>query len=397
MIIRKAAHKAAVGIGLFALLCGCAGPAASDEKPGPLAFAPKAPSTLPATAPSAEAGGSDPQSVERRAAAQAKAIDELLAARNTPPVAGNSLNDATPPDPAAPPVPIERPRPPAAIAPAAADQPPAVVPPVAQTPPVDEPVKPPIPNTPVSVLPNDQPPVRAPAPGQPRPAASGLEQIINDRAGQNPRDVSAQLDQQLLLLLKGEAVPTPQTMAGMAPDDREMLTTLMDGISNFRAGVAADANALMARKIRPLADMADRLKSESDLTLSNAVLCSKVVMFGTYVPFDPPKVAAMTRSNVVVYCEVSNFVSTLDEKGQYFTKLHEDIVLYTETGLPVKTLYGKNLVDVSRSRRHDFFLACAVEIPGTLSTGRHVIKVTVVDQNANHVAETTIPLAVIAN
>jgi len=396
-------RSAVSGFGMLVLLAGCAQPtpparpAPPPPKPVPIAPPAKpAPATTPAPTVSDEnvsnLGANDPQSVERRAAAQAKAIEELLASRGAPPAEnGPAVADAVPP----PPVPTPAPSGPApsGVEPLKPLPPIQPSPAPAAEPPPEDPTKT-ASNTALSVG-TDQPPVR-PTQVAPPKQSDGFAQMVEDKARQNPRDVVAQLDQQLLALVRGQSVPTPETLTGLAADDRELLTTLLDGVSNFRATVATDPNMLMTRKIQPLVAMADRLKSQADLSLGKAMLCTNVKTFGLYTPIDPPRFTAMTPVEVISYVEVSNFVSKPDDQNQFTTRLHQDLVLYSESGLAVKTLDNSNVNETSRSQRHDYFLAKKFWLPPGLGVGRYVIKVTVVDQNAAHVAETTIPISVIA-
>jgi len=394
-------RSAAGGFGMLVLLAGCAQPTpparpAPPSQPVPIAPPPAKPAPAPTTtapaAPEQNTAGlsaNDPQSVERRAAAQAKAIEELLAARSEPP-ADNAVADSTPGiTEALPPTPPALP--PTRLKPLPPIPSPAATPSV--EPPPEDPTKT-ASNTALSVG-ADQTPAR-PVQVAPQRQPEGFAQQIEDRARQNPRDVVAQLDGQLLGLIRGQSVPTPETLTGLAADDRELLTTLLDGISNFRAAVATDPNMLMTRKIQPLVAMADRLKSQADLTLGKAMLCTNVKTFGLYTPIDPPRFTAMTPVEVISYVEVSNFVSKPDDQNQFTTRLHQDLVLYSESGLAVKTLDNSNVNETSRSQRHDYFLAKKFWLPPGLGVGRYVIKVTVVDQNAAHVAETTIPISIVA-
>ena len=55
-----------------------------------------------------------------------------------------------------------------------------------------------------------------------------------------------------------------------------------------------------------------------------------------------------------------------------------------------------SVIDLCRNRRRDFFLADRLTIPASLPAGRYVLKVTVVDDLANRVAESTIPVTIAA-
>lgn len=250
-------------------------------------------------------------------------------------------------------------------------------------------------NTPLVVT-NDPAPV-VPVSGSSIPpvAVDSLEQKLARRAREYPRDLPSQLDFQLLLFTKDEPVPRNADLAGLTSEDRELLTTLMDGLTNFRNAVRADNNLLMNRKIRPLLDMSDRLRTRADLSIPNALLCREVRGFGTYTPLETARFEAGKAHKVIVYSEVENFSSVLNDKNLWETRLEQELVLYTESGLPVweeKT----PTTDLCRNRRTDFFIARIITLPANLTLGRYVLKVSITDPQAGRIAETSIPLAVVA-
>jgi hypothetical protein len=80
------------------------------------------------------------------------------------------------------------------------------------------------------------------------------------------------------------------------------------------------------------------------------------------------------------------------------TKISEEEVLYTESGLPIwpGKPVPRTIADQSRNRRHDFFIVKLIHLPATLSVGRYLLKITVIDQQSNRMAEGTIPIDIVA-
>jgi hypothetical protein len=248
------------------------------------------------------------------------------------------------------------------------------------------------------------PPTPTPAPDVPLPTrvepvvvtSSPLEQQLQQRIRDYPDDLSAHLDYQMLLFLRDEPVPNLSAMSSLPAEDRELISAFMDGMSNFRNAIRADANMLLSRKIRPLVEMADRLRSRSDLGIPTLALCRKVEGFGRYDPIEPLRFVAGKAHPVIIYCEVENFSSQLNDGKMWETKLSQDAVLYTETGLPVWSVKTESFSDLARNRRRDFFVVKLVSLPDNLVIGRYLLKVTIIDQQANRVAEASLPLQVIA-
>lgn len=231
-------------------------------------------------------------------------------------------------------------------------------------------------------------------------SVSGIESIaarIAARGRDYPADLCAQADDQLLKFVRDEPVPDVSTIAGLAPEDRELLSALMDSLTNFRNQLRADNNMLFSKKIRPLVDLSDRLRSQAELSVPTVALCTRVHAFGVYDPMDPARFIAGKEQQAVVYCEVENFLSQPNEKNLYQTRLTQEIVLYTESsGLPVWSDRKSTYDDQSRRRRHDFFMAKVITLPANLTIGRYLLKVTVEDQQARHIAENTVPVEIVA-
>ena len=250
-------------------------------------------------------------------------------------------------------------------------------------------------NTPIEV----QIEPRGPAAGRTAPppiVGDALEQQLAQHVREYPHDVWAQFDYQVLQFIHDQPVPQVQPLTPMPIEDRELISAVMDGLSNFRNTLRSDNNLLLSRKVRPLIDMADRLRAQADLTIPTLTLCTKVDGFGVYVPIEPARFQTGREQPAIIYCEVENFASQVDEHKSWETKLTQEAVLYTETGLPVWQDKTKSIVDHSRNRRHDFFITKVIKFPATLTPGHYLLKVTVVDQNANRVAEATMPVQMAA-
>ena len=237
-----------------------------------------------------------------------------------------------------------------------------------------------------------------------KPPAASAAAMTNDllqklaaRVKDDPRDAVNHLNYQLLQFLLEEQVPELKSIAPLPEEDRELLTTLLDGLSNFRTGLRADANSLQSKKVAPLLELADRLRSQGELTISTAALCKSVQRFGVYEPMEPPRFVAGRKDNAaILYCEVANFSSQLNDKKLWETKLKQEAVLFSETGLQVWSDKTDTVLDQSRNRLHDFFIADKIVLPSSLPVGRYLMKMTVTDLHASRVAEATVPIQIVA-
>jgi hypothetical protein len=234
-------------------------------------------------------------------------------------------------------------------------------------------------------------------PAKPTLPGADLEARLAKNLQGSPTDLWAHLDWQLLQFIRDEQVPQLDVMSSLPLEDREVISTIMDGLTNFRSSLRADNNMLLSKKIKPLLELADRLRSQADLNIPALALCKSVEGFGMYEPMEPARFAAGSTHEAILYCEVENFACVLQaDKQRWETRLSQEATLYTESGMPVWVDKSGQIVDSSRNRRHDFFLVKRIKLPATLTIGRYLLKVTVEDQQAKRLAEQTVPVEIVA-
>lgn len=351
---------------------------------GPV-IVPAAPEARPATEPAATQPGASatqptdqaasPDLLERKAQSYAEAVQHLL---NPAPVTQPATKPAAPPPKPAP-MPI-------ASAPTSAPvAQPTVAPQLQPTP------QPPPPAVQVAISPPSPPPAPVTQPtGKPT-----LAQRIDRLAHDEPTDAAAQLDQQLLEFVRGNAVPEAGSLAQLPNEDREVLSTVLDGLSNYRDVLRHDPTATNSRKLLPLLEMSSRLKSQADLAAPVFRLCSAVRGFGNYDAIDVNNLHAGVSIRAIVYCQVTNFVSQLDAQQEWETRLTERLALYSEAdGQMVWNHPAQPIVDHCRDRRHDLYCYTLIDLPATLSAGQYLLKATLEDQISNKVAEATLPITI---
>lgn len=241
-----------------------------------------------------------------------------------------------------------------------------------------------------------------PSVGRAQSTAPGIDPLLAiqeqflSRVNDKPKDLAAQLELQLARLLRNEPVPAMADLSALSGEDRELLAAVSDALANFRNLVRNDPNPLGAEKARPFVEMADRIRSRTDLSVASVNLCSTVRAFGNYDPVEPLQFAAGSPTLSVFYCEVDGFLSQLNEKQLWESKLSLELRLYNEAGMQLWRVAPETVLDTSRKRRRDFFIAKRIQLPPKLSPGAYMLKATVRDLNANRVAESTLQLSVVS-
>ena len=225
--------------------------------------------------------------------------------------------------------------------------------------------------------------------------ADDLSRRMAQRLRDNPGDLAVHLDYQLLRYLNDEPVPDLNAIDDLPGEDRELLLTLIDGLSNFRNAIRSDANMLLSAKIRPLLETAMRLRSQADLSIRKLALCERVIAFGNYKPMKPRFVAGR-KNEALVYCELGNVSSRQNDNGEWESTLGQEAVLYTADGQPIWSNPRRSVPDRSRSRRQDFFVIQQITLPPNLGIGRYILKVTVYDEQVKRLAEANVDVDIVA-
>jgi hypothetical protein len=347
---------------------------AAPAKPAPA----EAPEPSTATTPPAPSG--DPTF-----------IGPDIKSSNTPNTAVARPASAVVQPPSPPPVPEEA-RATVDVGPSVANQPQQVV-----HPPVAAPVtlSPQIPTPYDPASPSLTGGISVTADADPDPLGHKFTQRLHDY----PNDVSAHFDYQMLRFVRDEPVPQLDALSTLPGEDRELVSAVMDGLNLFRLGLRANGNMLLSKKVKPILDLADRVRSQTELTIPTIAICSRVQGFGVYDPMSTSTTSlhAGVDNTVIIYCEVGNFSSQQNDKGMWETKLSQEAVLYTDSGYPAWKDKSDIPLDLSRNRRHDFFVVKKVILPRTLNVGRYQLKVSILDEQVKpRIAENSVWIELIA-
>ncbi len=162
-----------------------------------------------------------------------------------------------------------------------------------------------------------------------------------------------------------------------------------------------------------VARLDDAMNRWRPLEITTAALCTQVDGFGVYNPlrtFDRGRYKFLAGRDhpVIVYVELDHFgatPTTADEAPAFQVELTQSLTLF-HAGTP-RVAASDDLVawrtepqrirDVSRREREDFFVVQIVTLPRSLSVGGYRLKVEMRDAATDSVAETIIPIDVVAD
>ncbi|TWT45170.1 hypothetical protein RAS1_15920 [Phycisphaerae bacterium RAS1] len=203
-----------------------------------------------------------------------------------------------------------------------------------------------------------------------------------------------QLDERVLQLLAGQYEQARRPLELVSDEHRQLGERFVEALIALREAHAGDAAAGAAAVLRELEALSESLRKLSDLSIPAMALCWKVEGFGRYQTFDPPQFVAGSTAEVIVYCELRDFVSEKRDDGLYHTELGMTVNVLNRIGESVLEVRDPLIRDTCRTRRQDCFVPRLIRLPASLSAGEYTVKATVVDLLGGKVAESRTTLVV---
>lgn len=154
--------------------------------------------------------------------------------------------------------------------------------------------------------------------------------------------------------------------------------------------------------LRAVAAANDQARDFEVLDLTKVALCARVDGFGQYDELPGSSMLAGKAHRVGLYVEVDGFGarSASDEDGRpaFRVELTRELSLYHDAdGLLAWRRPAADINDISLNRRRDFFFSEVIELPQTLTVGSYRLKVAVTDRVTGAVAETILPINIVAD
>lgn len=256
------------------------------------------------------------------------------------------------------------------------------------------------------------PPPPGPGPGEDAFGGSANRSLQPDRLNQLMVDLGRELYangaysdtplRQLLVIAAMSMVDPERTIDAQAvPDLSEKERELLGKLQTFFAELGRsldDSDDVEHTIVDAVARLRESIVRPLQLQLPTATLCTRVGGFGDYSAFGRNSFLAHSEQKVIVYLEVDEFTSTLNDKGEYVTELSQQLTIYADRdGIPVWKEDWQAAVDVTKNKRKDFFTVQVITLPKALSVGKYQLKVRMRDEKSGAEAETAIPFEMVAD
>src|SRR5690606_25088461 len=191
----------------------------------------------------------------------------------------------------------------------------------------------------------------------------------------------------LLYLIGSRRPEALQAIPDCDPDQQEFWIELLWALSNIFDDEAMPDRAARARETATrLREALVHLAPEAGLRLTQTQFCRQINSFGNYLPFEQDEFSP--GQSVLVYTEVENFVSRATPDGEFITTLQSTLRIQEgdATGPVVFEEELPATEDRCFSRRQDYFHSYRIALPSQLNPGRHVLTLTVRDENSQKIS-----------
>lgn len=248
--------------------------------------------------------------------------------------------------------------------------------------------------------------------------ASDDEAVV---AEQDPLVRKEELASELAMILKdlaatsddpGSAALALASLETMLPSDVGALVedgvlsdaerTSLDAVRSFLGALSLEGSIASPSEVSvQLEEIKRGLDVWAGLRIQKAALCTQVDGFGRYETFSSYRFIAGRSQPVIVYVELERFAQReiLGPDGQprFETKLSQRLELYhVADDLNTWNRAAETVSDETRNRLRDYYLINQVTLPASLGVGRYHLKVVMRDLIGERVAETIIPIEIVA-
>ena len=217
--------------------------------------------------------------------------------------------------------------------------------------------------------------------------------------GENENERQAYLQKhvqlRLLHLIAGQMDRALQPVPSVDPADQEFWQQMLWGVANyFDVQGMPDSAERATQTISQLKSATMRLQEKARLDLHKVAFCHKITSFGSYQRFKRDEFTP--GQPVLLYAEVTNFKSEPTSDGQFRTLMKSSVAVFEGGihGRMIESIPFAPSEDRCRNHRRDYFHSYEFAIPQGISSGPHVLRLTVEDQLGKKTAVTTLNFTV---
>lgn len=199
---------------------------------------------------------------------------------------------------------------------------------------------------------------------------------------------------QYLMVLSGKTAGSNQ-LQELSEQERKYLEFQLNGL---RKVIDPKAHPSMGRRLSAalpeLREANKYLAAASDeLDVRNLLFCTEIEAFGQVKAF--PGNRFHSGQQVILYCEVDNFVANKTDKG-YQTKLKGSFEIFDASNNKVNSQSLPTDVQLASTYIRDYFIAYQMNLPSDLTVGTYRLKLTMEDAHGKKYGQASIPFEITA-
>lgn len=201
------------------------------------------------------------------------------------------------------------------------------------------------------------------------------------------------MTKRILLILLGQLDQALEPIPNLKPHEQEYFRHNLTALHN---SIDPRGNPVLARRwplvLEDQRIAMSHLGAVSNLEVKNAAFCSHVDGFGSITKF--PSYQFRPNQEVLLYCEVDNFVSNKIKDG-YETRLrgNYEIVDANQTRVAADFILPEE-TDFCMSMRRDYFFVYRIYTPPNIAPGRYQLRLTIEDMKGNKFGQTSLDMQI---
>lgn len=196
-----------------------------------------------------------------------------------------------------------------------------------------------------------------------------------------------------LLVLAGDPDRAGEVLDGLDEREQKYLSSQLKGLWTMIDPQGHPSSGRRISEALPrFREATQQMAAETDtLDLKNLEFCTEIESFGQIKPF--PGNRFKVNQEVILYCEIENFVSKKTDKG-FETHLQGTYDVFDSEGQKVISQLLPADQQVSRRHLRDYFVAYLMSLPKQLTAGTYRMQLTVEDVNGKKYGQASIPLEI---
>ena len=176
----------------------------------------------------------------------------------------------------------------------------------------------------------------------------------------------------------------------------------IDAVRSLLSSMTSEGSLVSPHQLAShLEEIQMQLAAWSGMSITRAALCTRVDGFGRYETFPSYRFLAGREHEIIVYTELDSFAQEEtvgpDGHARFGIELSQRLELYlVADDLNTWNRAAETVRDESRNRLRDYYLTNRVWLPATLGVGRYNLKIVMRDLIGDKIAETIIPIEIVA-